>query len=110
LFGSFARGDYFPGSDVDVLIILNESTKPFLSRIAEFLPRSFPVDIDVFPYALEEFGTTTVNRGEQLGGLKKSGSFEHPAGCVLPASARSHPEEAHDEPARPILPQPAVPC
>jgi len=54
LFGSFARGDYYHGSDVDVLIILNESTKPFLSRIAEFLPRSFPVDIDVFPYTLEE--------------------------------------------------------
>jgi predicted nucleotidyltransferase len=55
LFGSFARGDYFPGSDVDVLILLNTSNKPFLNRIVEFLPRSFPVDIDVFPYTLEEF-------------------------------------------------------
>jgi UTP:GlnB (protein PII) uridylyltransferase len=38
LFGSFARGDYFPGSDVDVLLILEKSDQPFLKRIPTFLP------------------------------------------------------------------------
>jgi len=54
LFGSYARGDYFPGSDVDVLLILEKSDQPFLKRIPTFLPAEFPVDIDVFPYTRDE--------------------------------------------------------
>jgi predicted nucleotidyltransferase len=54
LFGSFARGDYFPGSDVDVLLILEKSDQSLLNRIREFLPSHFPVDIDVFPYTKDE--------------------------------------------------------
>ena len=54
LFGSFARGDYFPGSDVDVLLILGQSDQPFLSRIPKFLPTQFPVDIDICPYTTDE--------------------------------------------------------
>jgi predicted nucleotidyltransferase len=54
LFGSFARGDYFPGSDVDVLLILESSDQPLLNRIRKFLPTHFPVDIDVFPYTQDE--------------------------------------------------------
>jgi uncharacterized protein len=54
LFGSFARGDYFPGSDVDVLLILEKSDQPVLNRIREFLPTHFPVDIDIFPYTRDE--------------------------------------------------------
>ena len=38
LFGSYAHGDYYPGSNVDVLLILEKSDQPFLNRIAEFLP------------------------------------------------------------------------
>jgi predicted nucleotidyltransferase len=54
LFGSYARGDYFPGSDVDVLLILETSDQPFLKRIPKFLPTQFPVDIDIFPYTKDE--------------------------------------------------------
>lgn len=54
LFGSYIRGDYFPGSDVDVLIIMTESKKRFLERIPAFYPSSFPCDIDIFPYTREE--------------------------------------------------------
>jgi uncharacterized protein len=54
LFGSFARGDYFPGSDVDVLLILENSAQPLLNRIRKFLPTHFPVDIDIFPYTRDE--------------------------------------------------------
>jgi hypothetical protein len=55
-------------------------------------------------------GTTPFNRGDMTGHLKKSGSFGHPAGRVLPARAKSRSEEASDEPADPILPQPPVSC
>jgi predicted nucleotidyltransferase len=54
LFGSYAHGDYFPGSDVDVLLILEKSDRPFLKRIPQFLPTQFPVDIDIFPYTRDE--------------------------------------------------------
>ena len=49
LFGSVARGDAVPGSDVDLLIVLTSADKPFLNRMAEFMPDRFPVGIDVFP-------------------------------------------------------------
>jgi hypothetical protein len=54
-------------------------------------------------------GTTPFNRGERLGGLKQSGASGHPAGCLVPARAQSPPEAAHDAPACPLLPPPAVP-
>lgn len=54
VFGSFVRGQCGPGSDVDLLIILKSSDKPFLERITRYLPSKFPVGVDVFPYTREE--------------------------------------------------------
>lgn len=50
LFGSFARDEAVPGSDVDILIILTESSLTFKDRLMEYMPLSFPVGIDIFPY------------------------------------------------------------
>jgi predicted nucleotidyltransferase len=50
LFGSFARGECVPGSDIDLLIVLRESNIPFLERIPKYMPSHFPVGVDVFPY------------------------------------------------------------
>lgn len=50
LFGSFARGECVPGSDIDLLIVLRESNIPFLKRIPKYMPSHFPVGVDVFPY------------------------------------------------------------
>jgi predicted nucleotidyltransferase len=54
LFGSFARGDSVPASDVDLLLILAQSERPFHERIPKFLPSRFPVGVEVFPYTREE--------------------------------------------------------
>ncbi len=54
LFGSFARGGFGVGSDVDLLLILRESPLPFLDRIPLYRPVDFPIDVDVFPYTLAE--------------------------------------------------------
>jgi len=35
VFGSYARGDFTRHSDVDVLVVLRESSLPFLDRLAE---------------------------------------------------------------------------
>ncbi|OGG46319.1 MAG: hypothetical protein A3F84_27150 [Candidatus Handelsmanbacteria bacterium RIFCSPLOWO2_12_FULL_64_10] len=56
LFGSLAKGNYAPGSDADVLIVLREDERPLLDRIPEFL-RWFlkvSVPVEVFPYTCEE--------------------------------------------------------
>jgi predicted nucleotidyltransferase len=54
VFGSFAKDTYAPGSDLDVFILLSGSNKPFRERIPDFLPDTFPVGMDLFPYTQEE--------------------------------------------------------
>lgn len=54
VFGSLVRGDAVPGSDVDVLLVLRESSLSFLDRIPHYMPSRFPVGVDVFPYTREE--------------------------------------------------------
>lgn len=55
LFGSLAKGTPVPGSDVDLIIILDASEARFIDRIPAFLPDRFPVSMDVFPYTRDEF-------------------------------------------------------
>jgi predicted nucleotidyltransferase len=56
LFGSLARGNYAPGSDADIYILLREDTRKLTDRIPEFLDyfSKVGVPIEVFPYTLEE--------------------------------------------------------
>jgi predicted nucleotidyltransferase len=54
LFGSFATGTYGPRSDVDLLILLRASGKPFRERIPDFLPAQVSAPCDVFPYTTAE--------------------------------------------------------
>jgi predicted nucleotidyltransferase len=56
LFGSLVRGDYAPGSDADVYILLKNDSRRWMDRIPEFL-RHFSgvgVPVEVFPYTVEE--------------------------------------------------------
>lgn len=56
LFGSLVRGDYCPGSDADVAILLREDERRFMDRIPEFMDYfdAVEVAVDVFPYTLAE--------------------------------------------------------
>ncbi len=54
LFGSYATDTFGPASDVDLLIILQQSSKRFLDRIPDFIPENLTVSCDVFPYTSEE--------------------------------------------------------
>ena len=54
VFGSLVRGTAVPGSDVDLLIVLERSDRPFLDRVPAFLPGAFPCGVDVFPYTRAE--------------------------------------------------------
>ena len=59
LFGSMARGDAVPGSDVDLLMVLLESRFPFLDRSVEYKPKGIPVGVDVFAYTEDEIQKMT---------------------------------------------------
>ena len=56
LFGSLVRGNYAPGSDADIYILLTEDTRKITDRIPEFLGyfSKVGIPIEVFPYTLEE--------------------------------------------------------
>lgn len=55
LFGSFARGDYHAGSDVDLLII-KETGRPFTERIADVLAFcDCSIPLEPLVYTPEEF-------------------------------------------------------
>jgi predicted nucleotidyltransferase len=54
LFGSVAWGTPVPGSDVDLMLVLSGSDRPFPDRIGRYVPTGFPVGVDVFPYTRAE--------------------------------------------------------
>ncbi len=61
LFGSLAKGAFSVGSDIDLLLILRESPLAFPDRIPVYLPDRAPVDVQVFPYTVDE-----IRRGQPL--------------------------------------------
>lgn len=47
-FGSFAHGNFSPGSDLDTLIVVSAAEGPPRDRVPKYLPGAFPVGIDLF--------------------------------------------------------------
>jgi predicted nucleotidyltransferase len=56
LFGSLVRGNYAPGSDADLFILLKSHPRRWMDRIPEFLRLFSEVGapVEVFPYTVEE--------------------------------------------------------
>jgi len=54
-FGSYARGDWGVGSDLDLLIIVQHAAKPFEMRAGEWDTRDIPVPTDVLVYTQKEW-------------------------------------------------------
>jgi predicted nucleotidyltransferase len=54
-FGSYARGDWGVGSDLDLIIILKNSEKTFDMRASEWDTADIPVPTDVLVYTQEEW-------------------------------------------------------
>jgi len=63
LFGSFARGDWVPESDVDLLVVLSATTIPPLERAENF--RSFfdsiPLDVNPLVVTRREFDAASAD-------------------------------------------------
>lgn len=76
LFGSLARGDAVPGSDVDLIVLLRDSPLSFLDRIPRYTPVIGELAVDVLPYTRPELSalaadpvslvTTALAEGEWL--------------------------------------------
>ncbi len=56
LFGSLVRGNYGPGSDADLFILLKEDRRRFTDRMGDFLAHfsGAEIPVEVFPYTEEE--------------------------------------------------------
>jgi len=54
-FGSYAKGNWGVGSDLDLVIILRGCEKPFEKRTMDFDFSMIPVPVDAFVYTLEEW-------------------------------------------------------
>lgn len=54
-FGSYARGDWGPGSDLDVIVIVQGSPEPFQARAARWDATELPVPADVLVYTKDEW-------------------------------------------------------
>lgn len=61
VFGSFEKGTYAPGSDVDIAVVLTQSDKPPRDRAPELLPGTFPVGVDLFAYTREELARPSLS-------------------------------------------------
>ncbi len=54
-FGSYARGDWGPGSDLDIVVIVQRADEPFERRPARWDTTDLPVPADVLVYTAEEW-------------------------------------------------------
>ena len=54
-FGSYARGDWGVGSDLDVLVLVHRSPTPFERRASQWPAEELPVPADVLVYTLPEW-------------------------------------------------------
>jgi predicted nucleotidyltransferase len=55
-FGSYARGDWGVGSDLDVVVLVTESSQPALRRSIDYdTVTGFPVPVDLLVYTTEEW-------------------------------------------------------
>ncbi len=54
-FGSYARGDWGVGSDLDLVILRSEVEEPFERRALAYDATALPVPADVFVYSCDEW-------------------------------------------------------
>lgn len=69
LFGSIARKKGVPGSDADILILLEKDRRHFLERMEDYRERfsSIRFPLDVFVYTLEEVENPIVKEAVDKG-------------------------------------------
>lgn len=54
-FGSYARGDAGFGSDLDLVMIVEEDSRPFMERALDWRTETLPVPVDLLIYTIAEW-------------------------------------------------------
>jgi uncharacterized protein len=54
-FGSYARGDWGPGSDLDLIVVVKSDHEAFSRRSAKWDTTNLPVPADLLVYTVEEW-------------------------------------------------------
>lgn len=54
-FGSYARGDWGPGSDVDLVAVVRRARRPFEERPLDFDLGKLPVPAELLVYTVDEW-------------------------------------------------------
>lgn len=68
-FGSYARGDAGIGSDLDLVIVVADSTPDVARRALEWDTTDLPVPADVLVYTAAEWSDLDPHRGREHAGL-----------------------------------------
>jgi len=55
IFGSYARGDWGAGSDVDIVVLVESDPRPFTRRAAAYDSTGLPVPADLLVYTITEW-------------------------------------------------------
>lgn len=64
-FGSYARGDWGVGSDLDLIVIVDNSEQPFERRARDWDTTDLPVPTDVLVYTWQEWESLQQKRFRQ---------------------------------------------
>ncbi|MBN2030826.1 nucleotidyltransferase domain-containing protein [bacterium] len=73
LFGSLVKGNYSPGSDADILILLQKDSRRIIDRIPEYLAyfSHVPIAVEVFPYTEEEYAKMNVSDNQFISSISE---------------------------------------
>ncbi len=55
IFGSYARGDWGVGSDLDIVLVLTDSDRAFIERPLDWDLTEIPVPVDLLVYTIREW-------------------------------------------------------
>lgn len=70
-FGSYARGDWGVGSDLDLVAVVSETEQPFERRNLSWDLTSLPVPAEIVVYTEREWGRLTAERSRFAGILER---------------------------------------
>lgn len=69
-FGSYARGDFGPGSDLDLVVIVKSSKRPFAERSLDFDLSGLPVPAELLVYTEQEWAAGGAGGSRFFGALR----------------------------------------
>lgn len=78
-FGSYARGDWGVGSDLDLVAVVEETTEPFERRAAQWDLNRLPVPAEILVYSRSEWAEPAFRRSRFARSLRADVVWTHNA-------------------------------